>query len=394
MSTEPAVRRSLRVLLTNHGLVNRAGTELWVKEVAIGLLARGHRPVVFAPELGAVADEIREAGIPVTDDLATLGEAPDLVHGHHQQLALAALLRFPGVPGLFVVHDWTAWHDAPPRFPRLHRYAAVDVLNRERLVSEGGIAPERVRLLLNWVDLERFARRPALPAKPRRALLFSNYATSEVQLPVVAAACRRAGIELDTVGLGVGRPVEHPEAVLGQYDLVFAIARSAIEALATGAAVILCDTTRGGPLVTAGDVATLRDANFGRRVLRRPLSVEGLATEIARYDAIDAGRVTDWVRERAGFDVAMAALLELYDEVLAAAGALPADPRQEIAAMAEYLDTWWRWQPHLRSRCHELEGEVTRLEALVARQQDVLDAMHTTRTWRLRNALARLRPGR
>ena len=43
--------------------------------------------------------------------------------------------------------------------------------------------------------------------------------------------------------------VDRPEAILGDYDLVFAKARAAMEAMATGCAVILCDRVGAGPLV-------------------------------------------------------------------------------------------------------------------------------------------------
>lgn len=69
---EPA---GLRVLITNRILANRTGTELYVRDVAAGLLARGHRPVVYTPLPGRVAEEIRAATIPVVDDLARVGAA-------------------------------------------------------------------------------------------------------------------------------------------------------------------------------------------------------------------------------------------------------------------------------------------------------------------------------
>ena len=56
--------------------------------------------------------------------------------------------------------------------------------------------------------------------------------------------------------------------MLGQYDIVFAKARCALEALAVGNAVVLCDTVGVGPMVTTGEVDRLRRLNFGVRALR------------------------------------------------------------------------------------------------------------------------------
>src|SRR4051812_7135144 len=68
-STEGAVMAGLRVLIANHTLGPRAGSELYARDVALALLARGHRPVAYSTHLGPVADELRRATVPVVDDL-------------------------------------------------------------------------------------------------------------------------------------------------------------------------------------------------------------------------------------------------------------------------------------------------------------------------------------
>jgi hypothetical protein len=51
--------RRLKVLITNHALAERTGSELYVLELATGLLELGHRPVAYSPVLGGLADELR-----------------------------------------------------------------------------------------------------------------------------------------------------------------------------------------------------------------------------------------------------------------------------------------------------------------------------------------------
>ncbi|GAB4490411.1 MAG: hypothetical protein OHK006_23230 [Thermodesulfovibrionales bacterium] len=70
-------------------------------------------------------------------------------------------------------------------------------------------------------------------------LVLSNYAAEDSFLPAVRQACSRAGLSLDVIGLGAGRPVRNPADVLGSYDIVFAIGRSALEAVSVGAAVVV-----------------------------------------------------------------------------------------------------------------------------------------------------------
>lgn len=344
-----------------------------VRDIAVGLLRRGHQPVVYSPDLGEMAEEIRAATVAVVDDLDGVAVDPDVIHGHHHTVTLEALLRFPGVPAVFFVHDWSAWHDEPLRFPRVALYAPVDATNADRIMLEHGIPPERVRVLLNAVDLQRFPRRPALPARPSAGLVFSNYAAESNLLPAVREACRRTGVELAVVGALAGTPAARPEEVLGGFDLVFAKARCALEAMAVGAAVVLCDGARMGPLVTAADFSRLRPLNFGRRTLDRPLTIEGLVREIERYDAADAQRVTERVREEADLEALLDGLLAVYDEATTIGRLLPSDPAAEARATAAYLRRWApqydtlrasdREAQRLAARLTEVDGERARLAA-------------------------------
>jgi hypothetical protein len=331
----------LRVLLTNLSLCARSGTEMHAYDLARELSRRGHAPTVYTPMPGAVADELRADGVPVVSTLASETEPPHVIHGHHHVETMSAVLRFPGVPAVFVCHDRTAWHDAPPLHPRIRAYVAVDEPCRERLAEEG-VPDDRVGIIPNAVDPWRFRPRGPLPDRPRRALLFSNYAAEHTHLPVVREACRRAGLELDAAGSGSGNPCARPEGVLGNYDIVFAKARCALEAMAVGCAVVLCDPLGAGPLVRAADWPALRPLNFGRRACANPLTPEKLLAEVARYDAADAAEVCRVTRADAGIEDAADAFLALYDAVTREQAASPASPASlddEARAAAEYLRT-------------------------------------------------------
>ncbi|MCA1613834.1 MAG: hypothetical protein LC800_06730 [Acidobacteria bacterium] len=331
---------SLRVLITNHSLAARAGTQLFVLELAAGLKRRGHTPAVYSPELGPLAREIEGAGVRVTDDLGALDTPPDIIHGQHHTETVAALLRYGDAPALFYCHGARTWPEAPPTpHPRLLRYAAVDEPCRERLVGEHGVPGRLVSVILNSVDLSKFKPRGPLPARPRRALVFSNNAAEATYVGEVRAACARAGLELDVAGLGAGRATVEPERLLPRYDLVFAKARCALEALAVGAAVILCDEGGAGPLVTAAELEALRRLNFGARTLTHKVSAAALAREMGRYDPADAAEVTRRVRAAAGQEAALDQIVALYEAVIAEHGARARDAEAEALAAAGYL----RW---------------------------------------------------
>jgi len=346
---------NLRILITNITLAGRTGTEMYVRDLACELRERGHEPLVYSPEPGPIANELRTLGVPYFDDPAAPMPEPDLVHGHHHPTAMAALLRFPAAPGIFVCHDRSAWHDEPPRHPRLRLYVGVDQNVCERLAEEADLPDERLRLVPNGVDLRRFRRRGPLPARPRRALVFSNQAREDTHLPAVRAACEREGIALEAVGLGVGRSVAEPERLLGRYDLVFAKGRCALEALACGTAVIVCDRRGVGPMVVSTEVDALRRLSFGMSTYTASSDdAEAIIDRIRRYDPLDAAKACDRIRATAGLSGTVDRLLELYREVLAAHRAERPCPAEEARATAAYVARFGRL-----ARLHEaLEGEL------------------------------------
>jgi hypothetical protein len=330
----------LKVLIANATLASLTGTETYVRDLALGLLRKGHTPIVYAPELGEIASQLRAATVPVVDDLGAVGAKPDVIHGNHNTELMTALLRFPGVPAIFFCHSWTDWISSPPSHPRVLAYVAVDDTCRDRLQYEHGIPEERLRVVLHAADLERFQPRGPLPARPQRALVFSNNANRWTHLSAVREACARAEIALDVVGAGVNTQTSRPETLLGNYDLVFAKARCAQEALAVGAAVILCDARGSGPLVTSAELEKLRRLNFGIRTLSEQVGPDLLLRQIERYDAADATEVSRLVRAGSDLGSVVDDALRLYEEVIAEYETLPpADPEEENRAAADYL----RW---------------------------------------------------
>jgi Glycosyltransferase Family 4 len=326
--------RPLKILFTNNTLATRAGSELWVRDVAIALKRRGHEPAAYSPTLGEVAVELRAEGVPVVDDLDALPWRPDLVHGHHHLETMAALARFPGVPGLFVCHGAVPFEEEPPLHPRLLRYVAVDIPCRERIAA-AGVPGARTLTIPNFVDLARFPPRAPLPERPARALVFSHNLGEGDGLRAIRKACRAAGIALDTLGAATGRVSATPEEELRRADIVFAKARAALEALATGCAVVLCDAKGLGPLVTAEDFPRLRALNFGYRTLTDPITAPAVSARLAGWDPAGHARASARARAEAGLDAAVDALAGAYAEVLAQPA--PDDAEAEGRAFSRHL---------------------------------------------------------
>jgi hypothetical protein len=331
--------------------------------LARSLLRRGHTPIVYSPQLGQTAHELREATVPVVDNLDAISSPPDLIHGQHHVETMVALLRFPNTPAVFFCHGWLPWEETPPKHPRILHYVAVDDTCRDRLLWEHAAPEQRVSVILNSVETEQFLPRSPLPARPARALVFSNGGT---HIGAVREACLRSQLTLDVIGADSGNVALRPQDVLGQYDIVFAKARCALEALAVGSAVVLCDTVGVGPMVTTSEVDQLRRVNFGVRALRGSVDPDVLEREIARYDPQDAAEVSRRIRETAGREKSIDQIVALYYDVVSE------------------FETW------KRDLDAEARAEATYLQELAIHDEAQRNALLNSQTFRLRERLLNL----
>lgn len=422
--TAAAPRKGLRILITNNTLASRAGSELYVRDLALALMKRGHFPIAYSTELGDVAQELRRATVPVIDDLSTLTVPPDVIHGQHHLETTTASLYFPQTPVMYICHGWLPWEELPPVLPSITRYVAVDDLCRERLLTSKGIAPEQVEVHLNFVDLDRFPRRDALPTKPESALVFSNYAQEDSRLDAIRSACRSFGItRIDVVGGSSGTAVVKPEELIGKYDIVFAKARCALEAMASGCAVIVTDYAGLGGMVTTENVARMRRLNFGARTMQTDRTTEAsILRELSLYNAEDAAKVSDFIRQDADMAASVTRWIALYDSLLDAAPASPQSSRaQDREALLKAGATYLHWLSpvikrnfeHLRgieshavlmerraqaaeqalsechaaleamqSHLHQYEAECADGRMRLREQTDALNKIHGSRTWK------------
>jgi glycosyltransferase involved in cell wall biosynthesis len=359
----------LVVLLTNVWLAYRGGSETVTRDVALGLLRRGHRPIVYSPALGPPAEEIAAAGVCVIDDLRQLAETPDIIHAHHSIPCGEALIRFPGTPAIYVCHSFSLWMEAPVYFPQIGAYVAVDEACRDRLVHTGGVAPGHVVVVRNAVDLRRIPPRTRPPlARPKRAVAFGKAGV----MAEPRIACERLGLEYHTLGFG-DRMVSRPEEELVDFDLVFASARAALEAMCCGCAVVACDSRGSAGLVTMQNFDSSRAQNFGIRCLHEAPTIEHCIQEIGRYDPDDAALVASRARDEADLEKVLDRLERLYAEVLTGPRRPEITAEAHERAVARFLhdylprrpaDPRWPWlaeRERLESEVHALHLRIGEL---------------------------------
>lgn len=373
-------------MITNNTLSFRAGSELYVRDVAIRFKSRGHNPIAYSNVLGEVAEELRIAGVKVIDDLKDLVIVPDLIHGQHHLETMTALLHLPQTPAIFICHGAVPWEEIPPIFPRILRYVAVDKACLDRLY-EYNIPPARTQLILNFVDLRRFSLRATLPPRAKKALIFSNSANEANYIPKIREACQQAGLELDIMGIASGHPCSRPEEVLSSYDLIFAKARSALESLATGAAVITCDAEGFGCMVKTGNLESMRELNFGIRTLNKTMDPETIFNEIQKYDPYDAQEVSRCIRTSADIELVIDKLLALYQQVIEEYAGNVSNPQAEYKAAAAYLRSL---SPRLKGLDEQKNSLIHELKnSLLHKEIEKQNIFHSA-SWRITRPLRQI----
>ncbi len=308
----------MNILITNIWLSNHTGTEVGVRDLAIALHKRGIHIEVYSPELGAVADEIRNAGIHVVDSMQDLTLKPDLIHAQHFVPSMDAMTWFPGVPAVYFLRDRTHPADTPPKYSQIAKYMAVDYNCLDRLIIDNGIDEKKTGVLLNWVDTSRFKLRQKFSVKPSKALVFSNYATKNNYFRVIKEACSKMDMELDGLGTGLGNSVVDPENKLHNYDLVFAKGKAAMESLATGAGVIVCDSLGIGESVTLDNYDNYRRNSFWIKTLNGHINTDQVIQEIKKFNIEDTRQLSHKIRSDASFPVYMDNIIKLYHETITA----------------------------------------------------------------------------
>ena len=369
----------MRILLTNNTLDKRGGSELYIKDVVGELAGRGWNPIVYSTLLGEVAAEIRSIGVPVIDDLTKMVEPPDLIHGQHNMDAMAAILRFPEVPVVHFCHGFLPWQEVPVKHPSVHRYVTVNELCREMLISEYGIPASMIEMVLNFADVRRFELRGPLPKAIKKALVFNNQlGPDSPTFRAIAEACREIGAEVDLVGVTAGNATSSPELILKDYDLVFASGRSAIEALVSGCAVIVCDVNGMAGLVTAERFEHFRAYNLGLRVVAQcpEPSVEDIRAELRLYDAAQCMAIAQRTRHEASIQEAVTRLDGIYRSVIQESRSKPwYNSESRRTAESSYL-TWARKErSQLEVVAHSgniLKNEIDRLQARVLTMESQL----------------------
>ncbi|MEM7147278.1 MAG: glycosyltransferase [Verrucomicrobiota bacterium] len=327
----------MKVLITNTRLDRRGGSEVVVQLLARHLQARGHTVMAYTGHPNEVRRLLDLDSVPVVNDIKNLTFAPDIIHGQHHLDTMSAIAALPESPALFHSHGGV-WKDALPFHPRIYKYLAISRFMAERHQIECNLSPSQIEVLLNGIDVSKFHTVRELPPHPKKALLYNRIFHLEHPLTkTIRNACARHNINLDVIGLAAGNKIDKPEEVLPSYDIVFASGLSAMDAIASGCAVISIGRTSCGAMVTPDNFDHYREANFLTPANSNPATTEKISGELARFSPESSQTVTRRLREEADFNSVVDRLVDIYESIITQHQSTNPDYEKESVALSAYL---------------------------------------------------------
>jgi hypothetical protein len=402
----------MRVLMTNNALARRGGSESYLETVSYELRRLGHEVSFFSPTCGETARSLRDHGFEVFDEVADLPSRVDVIHGQHANAVGMVRTRFPAVPLVFATHSWfiSPVEDPAPELGA-SAFLAFNELTRRRLEAHVATDGKIVHRLTQPVDIS-FADGARVPvgSTARRALAVSRRMSL---LPTrLAKLCADRGIEFDWVG-GAGRESTTVRQEMFRADIVVAMGRTALEAMAAGRAVLVADETTAGGWVDWSSYERLEADGFtgltevghaaGLETIldgycqelgstARALAVQGHSAQQHAVRLVEIySSVADTVAEAHRTDVLAMLADERFSLEQRAVGAewRVAQVRRDLDRVQDALDDVRRTRDRLatrldrvRSRNKVLRGQRDRLRT----RRDVLRAKHDE----AREELARL----
>ena len=355
--------------MTNHALGERAGSESYLETVAAELRRLGHEVVFFSTRPGAMADRLRDQQYDVRTVLTDIPTDVDVIHGQHLDTVGLVRTRLQHTPLVFVTHSWVISLEDPLTELGAGAFVALNDLTQHRLAAHEATRGREVLRLTQPVTVS-FADGARIPLgeEPRRAVAVSR--RMRYLPPRLAAACAAAGIGFDWLG-GEDRQSADAREEMRTSDIVFAVGRTAVEAMALGRAVFVVDDTSQGGWIRTGTHRELEADGFTGFGAAGP--PEPLETALASYAAGAGQEARALAVQHHAAQHHAAALVGLYLRVADSPGSATPAPGLELLAAQRFelearaVRAEWRLAEESR-RVAELETELAR----VSRRRDQL----------------------
>lgn len=305
----------MKILICTHHLKDKAGSELFTKNLSIELKKRGYEVYVFSPTLGEVSEEIKSFSIRVVDNLLELKNKNfDIIHSQHNATTILARSVFPNTPIIFMSHGVLPELEQPPSVELgICKYIAVSEEVQNNLVKKG-ILKDKIEIVRNFVDTERFKIINQPNEVLKNILVLSNHYSGEIKEKLEKVS-EELGLNIVHVGLPENS-VNNVEDYINQADLVITLGRGALESMSCGRNVLVYDIHGADGMVDENNFFEIRKNNFSGRKYSLGYSVEDLKKELSTYNKKNGLNLRKLILKENSIDVVLSKLEKIYLECM------------------------------------------------------------------------------
>ena len=318
--------RAMKILLTNHHLLNLAGSETFTYTIADFLKRKGHEVVVYSRYVDKMLRFFRSIEVPVATDMEEIrGMKFDVAHVHHNINAIEVRHAFPDLPMVFLSHGVIPFLEQPPVLDLgVARFLAVSEEVRDNLVVKGVDAGE-IEISGTWWTPG------GSPRAPGSAISLPGRWSSATRLirKRKASSGRRAGDGTSSAtwlqgGFHVFVVQELLPSHINKADIVFSLGRGVIETMLCGRVPIVLDRFGGDGMVMLGNLPELMKFNFSGRRHGVRYTVDRLLAEFEKYDGMHGPRLRVEAVKHFGAAGMTDRLIGTYDKVMRTSPPRPA----------------------------------------------------------------------
>jgi len=375
----------MRILIANHHLNERAGSELYCLELATALKEAGQQVAIFTLLPGEVAQQLRGLGVPVftpEDRAAIEAFDPEVLHVQHAPcLFFLAGLKLSPVTVFSSLGVLPALEAAPPVFAGVALGFAISEEARAALLASPFGAAVPIEVVRNWFDDRGLQPGRARPGPARRIAVVTNHLAPSLRVQLDALCASEPGLEWVHFG-HPENPVKVDAALLLQFDRVITVGRTALLAAALGIPCLLLDVHGCDGLITPQRLDAQATVNFSGRLERGQPSAQQLRELLLeRAVEVDTAAVSErlWADYRLTGRVTQ--LLAAYQRAADRGVRLDAGARPAYGRLGEVYAEALKEGPALRGQLLEVEGyvgkllgEITGLKAALSVQGQIQNA--------------------
>jgi len=310
----------MKVLITNHHLLDYTGSEIFTLELSKFLKKKGFDVFVYSKFINKLSSKFKELEIPLITNLELIKKIKfDIAHVHHNISAYEVRYFFPNLPIIYLSHGIIPFLEQPPITILdidISYYLAVSEEVKKNLILNYKIPKEKVEIFRNIVDSKIFFPISEINEKPKNALILSSKIDSQTE-SIIREALYKLNIKLNIVGQRFGM-IEYYEIPkhINNADIVFSLGRGVIETMMCGRIPIVYDYQGGDGVVTTKNIKEIMKNNFSGRRYKLKFTVNSLIKEINKYEKESAKELRNYALKYFDGETNTKKLIKIYEKVI------------------------------------------------------------------------------